>query len=153
MKGNQDLKKLLKAECVRILTERINAASEAMLSAQEAANNEGKSSAGDKYETSRAMGQQDRDMNARQLEQARKDLAYIQSIDIEKKMVQVGPGALVQTLDGMFFLAAGLGSVNISGEKIHIVSPAAPLANLLLEKKSGEHILLNGRRIEIQEVF
>lgn len=123
-----------------------------MLSAQEAANSEGKSSAGDKYETSRAMGQQDRDMNARQLEQARKDLAFIHSLEIDRKEQSVVLGSLVYCKEGIFFLAAGLGSFHIEGQLIHFVSPAAPLANLLLHKSSGEKISMNGKSFEIVEI-
>ncbi len=146
------IKKLLKAECVRLLEVRIEHASVAMLSAQEAANSEGKSSAGDKYETSRAMGQQDRDMNARQLEQARKDLAFIQSLDVSKIQESVKLGSLVYCKEGIFFIAAGLGSVRIGKEQIHIVSPAAPMANLLLNKNAGEKISVNGKSFEILEI-
>ena len=146
------LKNLLKAECVRLLEERIEFALTAMLSAQEAANSEGKSSAGDKYETSRAMGQQDRDMNARQLEQARKDLAFIHAIDVSRLASEIGIGSLVYCKEGIFFLAAGLGSAKLGNEQIHIVSPAAPLANLLIGKKAGEKISMNGKGFDILEV-
>ncbi len=153
MNNNIQLKIALKAECIKMLEERIKNASEAMLSAQESANSEGKSSAGDKYETSRAMGQQDRDMNARQLEQARKDLSYIQSLDVEKPKSTIAPGTLVICKEGTYFLSAGLGSVKINSQQIHLVSPAAPLANLLLGKTAGDKISLNGRVIEILEII
>ncbi len=148
-----NLKKELKAECLRLLEERILTASEAMAAAQESANSEGKSSAGDKYETSRAMGQQDRDMNARQLEQARKDLAFVQSLDAGKKMQTAGLGALIYCREGIFFLVAGLGSVRIGNEQIHIISPAAPMASMLLNKNAGEKISFNGKTFEIIEVI
>ena len=146
------LKEILKAECIRLLEERINEAGKAMLSAQEAANSEGKSSAGDKYETSRAMGQQDRDMNARQLEQARKDLVYVQSLNVSRTSKSIEVGSLVYCKEGIFFLAAGLGSMDVDNDHIHIISPAAPLANLLLHKNAGEKISMNGKLFEIVEV-
>lgn len=152
MNNKIEIKQVLKAECIRILEERIEHASAAMLSAQEAANSEGKSSAGDKYETSRAMGQQDRDMNARQLEQARKDLAFIQSLDVSNKNESILVGSLVYCKEGIFFIAAGLGSITLGKEIIHIVSPAAPLANLLLHKKGGDKISMNGKDFEILEI-
>ncbi|HNS11457.1 MAG TPA: 3-oxoacyl-ACP synthase [Bacteroidia bacterium] len=152
MNKNIQLKIALKNACLNILDERMRNASMAMLSAQEAANSEGKSSAGDKYETSRAMGQQDRDMNARQLEQARKDIAFIQSLNVENENSRIGPGALVYTKDAIYFLAAGLGSVTIDSKQIHLVSPVAPLAKLLLDKIPGDKISLNGREIEILEI-
>ena len=54
--------------------------------------------------------------------------------------------------EGIFFLAAGLGSVNIQKQQIHIVSPAAPLASLLMHRKGGERISMNGKSFEIIEV-
>ena len=64
------------------IMQRIGTARHAMENAQAAANEEDKSSVGDKYETSRAMGQIDSEMNARQLEEARRELALLQKIDI-----------------------------------------------------------------------
>jgi hypothetical protein len=63
------------------LEERMQAAWGAMQAAQASANEESKSSAGDKYETARAMGQLDRDMYARQYEQARQERVLIERID------------------------------------------------------------------------
>ena len=55
-------KELLKKECGFLLKNRSINSNSAMQDSQESANNQEKSSAGDKYETSRAMGQIDRDM-------------------------------------------------------------------------------------------
>ena len=68
-----ELKKLLIAHCTALLVQRITVSETAMKNAQESANSEDKSSAGDKYETSRAMGHLDRDMNAKQLLVAKQD--------------------------------------------------------------------------------
>ena len=53
------------------LDQRMQTSLDAMNAAQESANGESKSSAGDKYETSRAMGHLDRDMHARMYQQTR----------------------------------------------------------------------------------
>lgn len=153
MNSNLKLKQALKSECIHKLEDRISAASDAMLSAQESANSEGKSSAGDKYETSRAMGQMDRDMNARQLEQAKKELAFIQSLDTSHVSHSAETGALVFCKEGTFFLASGLGTVQIGDDQIHIISPAAPLAILFKNKIAGDKIILNGKQFEIIEII
>ena len=54
-----------------------------MVNAQEAANEEGKSSVGDKYETGRAMMQIERDKAAQQLDEALKLKNIIDQISIE----------------------------------------------------------------------
>ena len=57
----------LKQFCQHTIEQRIAAAKEIIQNVQEAANNEEKSSAGDKYETGRAMGHLQKDMHSRQL--------------------------------------------------------------------------------------
>ena len=57
-------KKQLYDLCQAVVQQRIDTARHAMTAAQESANEEGKSSAGDKYETGRAMAQIERDRHA-----------------------------------------------------------------------------------------
>ena len=74
-------KKELHQYCVEIIQQRINAAVQAMQNAQEAANSEEKSSAGDKYETGRAMNHLEKDMHARQLAANKNELAALLAVD------------------------------------------------------------------------
>ncbi len=97
----------LKQFCINIIEQRIATAKSAINDAQEAANSEEKSSAGDKYETARAMGQLARDMNAKQLVQAQKELAELNRIDLqESKIIKLG--SLIQTETSIYFIAVGL---------------------------------------------
>jgi hypothetical protein len=66
-----------------LLDERMQVAWTAMEAAQESANDQGKSSMGDKYETSRSMGQLDRNMHARQYEQVRQERLILERIRSE----------------------------------------------------------------------
>ena len=59
------LKPALHAACAAFLAERIAAATTAMQAAQESANSDTKSSAGDKYETGREMATAERDTTPR----------------------------------------------------------------------------------------
>ena len=68
-------KNKLKEFCQSLIAQRIDAVKININQAQEAANNEEKSSAGDKYETSRAMNQLERDMHSRQMAESIKELA------------------------------------------------------------------------------
>jgi hypothetical protein len=69
---NSTVKSKLLAMCIEYVEQRISSATTAMQNAQEAANEEGKSSAGDKYETGRAMMQIERDQAAAQLDESLK---------------------------------------------------------------------------------
>ena len=78
-------------------------AGKAMEAAQESANDQSKSSAGDKYETSRSMGQLDRNMHARQYEQARQErtiLERLQAANEAGTQGRVALGSLVKNTAG-----------------------------------------------------
>jgi hypothetical protein len=139
--------------CEDILINRIETSALAMKQAQESANSDDKSSAGDKYETSRAMGQRDSDMHAGQLGQATKDLEFIRTIQTIRLHNQIGPGSVAVCKDLTFFMALGLGAVVVNGKKVILLSPLAPLAGALKMKKTGDRFQMNGKDLEILDVF
>ena len=131
---------------------RIERAHQAMLAAQEAANNEDKSSAGDKYETARAMGQADRDMNARQLQEALNERKILEALPPDHVMEFVGPGALIHVEQRFLFIAVGLGSLQVDGRDVVVLSAASPLYAQLRQKRAGESILFQNRQVVIDSV-
>ena len=138
--------------CMALLIERIAFAQSAMCAAQEAANNEEKSSAGDKYETSKAMGQLARDMNAKQLAIAQKELSELQLLTISTASQKVGIGSLVVCNERVFFIAVGLGTILVEGKSIAAVSIHAPLSKLMIGKKSGDAFLFNDKTFLIKQI-
>ena len=124
----------------------------AMQAAQASANEESKSSAGDKYETARAMGQLDRDMYARQYEQARQERVLIERIDPLHTPQHVSLGALVHTSMGIFFIAVSLGSIKVAGEAVMVVSAQSPIGALLMGKVVGDSFDFRGKKHQIQQI-
>lgn len=147
------LKNKLKRWAIDFINQRIATAREAMRQAQEAANSEEKSSAGDKYETSRAMGHLQKDMHARQLAGSLKELAALHAIKTEIVYQEGSPGAFLQTDDVAFFISAGLGKQLIDHQTIFFLSPQTPLAGSLHRKKFGDSILFNQQNLIIRDVF
>jgi hypothetical protein len=146
-------KNSLKRWALDHIGQRITAAREVIDQAREAANNEEKSSAGDKYETGRAMGHLQQEMHARQLSEYIKELAILHSVNTETLFSEGKAGAFLQGQDLAFFIAAGLGRHVINGQTVLFLSPQAPLAKLLQNKKSGDHITFNNINTTIQMVF
>ncbi len=70
----------LKQWALDLIGRRIAAGREAIDQVQQAANQEEKSSAGDKYETGRDMGHLQKDMLSRQLAESLKELALLHSV-------------------------------------------------------------------------
>jgi hypothetical protein len=118
-----------------------------------AANAEEKSSAGDKYETGRAMNHLEKEMYSRQLMANKKELSTILSIQCDEVYTQVKAGCIVRAEDSCFFICAGLGGIEINGEIIFLLSPFAPLARLMVNKKAGDMVLLNKKETIITEIF
>lgn len=146
-------KKLLRDHCVALLKVRIEALAAKMANAQAAANEETKSSAGDKYETARAMNQLEKEMLGRQYAENRKELAAMISIDISASNETIRAGSLVR-LDHMYiFLLGGLGKLNVESHTVFVVSPNAPLAGSIIGKKKGDMILFNKQTMEVLEIL
>ncbi|MBK7849858.1 MAG: 3-oxoacyl-ACP synthase [Bacteroidetes bacterium] len=149
---NPKYKVKLKKYAEDILQQRIDAAKQAMLNAQDAANSEDKSSAGDKYETARAMGQLDREMNAKQFEEAKRELAALQQLYVLESSPVVIPGSFVKTNKGDFFISSGLGIHTVEGKKIGFLSVKSPLAIPLLGKAVGDTFQFQGQPWKIEEL-
>lgn len=147
------LKNDLKKAGELLITERIAMTKAAIDNAQEAANSEGKSSAGDKYETGRAMGHLQKDMYARQQAENIKELDQLQKINTNIIYTTAQPGALVRCAEHSFFIAAGLGKQFMNDQTVFFLSPYAPLAKVLLHKSAGERFVFNKKEKEILEVF
>lgn len=146
-------KRKLKDHGLYLLRQRISTAETAMTLAQEAANSEEKSSAGDKYETGRAMGQLQKEMYGRQLAEYAREVKALQSIAADTICHQGGPGAFIRATNITFFVSAGLGKQQVDGLTVLFVSPMAPLARSLQDKKPGDSIPFSGAMMAIEEVF
>jgi len=146
-------KKKLQQSCISIIEKRIASSYRSMENAQDAANNEEKSSAGDKYETGRAMGHLEKDMYAKQWVTNKKELAALLTINCDTIYQSATAGSVVKCSEFSFFIAAGLGKILIEEEPFFLLSPYAPIAMLLNNKKAGDIILFNNKEIIIKDVY
>ena len=146
-------KKTLLQKCVDIINERIEISLKAMENAQSSANSEDKSSAGDKYETSRAMNHLEKDMYARQVEANRVELAQLSGIDCSRTYETPVAGSIVQCANTSFFVAAGLGKINFEGKEIYLLSPLALLAKSFAGNKKGMLVQFNNTEFRITDIF
>lgn len=138
-------KVLLKQYCEQVFIQRITTTQQAMDAAQAAANNESKSSVGDKYETARAMSQMEKDMHARQLLAHQQDLHALRAVNVQSIYHVPAAGAVIQSNTTNFFIGAGLGKQVINGETVIFLSPVSPLALQLMQKKVGDEFEFKGK--------
>jgi transcription elongation GreA/GreB family factor len=148
-----DLKSALFQQCSAFINSRILAAEQAIAAARDAANNDTKSSAGDKYETGRAMMQQEIDRNSRQLLEAQKLSQVILKIDTLQQSEVVQLGSIVITDQGNFFISIGAGKLIHKAEEYFAVSSASPIGLALSGQKTGNSLRFNGKSYLIKDIL
>lgn len=149
---SNSIKQQLYAQCEHYVHQRIETAKLAMEAAQESANSESKSSAGDKYETGRAMAQLERDRHAQLLAQARNMEQELIRVNVEKPYETIQPGSLVKTNRGSFFISISAGKLTVAGVDYFAVSPASPIATILSGHKAGDAVTFNNVTYQIVSV-
>jgi hypothetical protein len=145
-------KETLYAHCLQYVEQRIARIQEEITRVQASANEETKSSAGDKYETGRAMAQSEIERNTFQRMEAERLHATLTNLNQSTPFALAAPGALVTTSKGVFYIAISLGSVTLQNKPYFIVSAESPIGKLLIGKKAGESITWNGNLHEIKKV-
>ena len=147
------LKQSLYSHCQQYVRQRIDTARSAMEAAQASANEESKSSAGDKYETGRAMAQIERDRHAQLLAEAKKLEQDLNHIDIDKPASTVRPGSLVMTNRGRFFISISVGKITVEGVDYFAVSVASPIGAQLIGRGVGDTITFNKMSYQVLAVL
>ena len=147
-----DLKQELLKRCFEYAEARIKSAENAITSAKEASQDDTKSSAGDKYETTREMMQQEISRNEAQLYEARKLKHALMQIQVEKNSDTIQNGSLVFTNNGNFFISVSAGQFKINGQNFFAISAASPIGKLLSGTKKGEKINFNSKEFEVLEI-
>ena len=139
--------------CLAQATQRIATARAALEAAQEAGNTETKSSAGDKYETGRAMMQQEQEKNQVQLIKAIELKIQLAQLRPGQRSETAGPGSLVITNHGNFYLSAGLGKVSLEGKIYYAISLQSPVGMLLRGRRAGEAFSFQGKNYMVVDVI
>lgn len=119
---------------------------------RDAANNETKSSAGDKYETGREMMQQEIDLNMARLNELDKLKATLEHITPTEKGPIAQPGSVVYTTNGNFYIAISAGQLRADGTLFYAVSAASPIGAKLMGKRVGEAFEVNGKSGMVERV-
>jgi len=148
-----NFKNKLKDYCVELLAQRLETVDKLVVTAQESANNEGKSSAGDKYETSRAMGHLQKEMYQQQAEKIRHELLKAKSTEIKLQPRIIKKGTVVITDKLSVFICVGLGKKTLDNGTVLFVSDEAPLYNLLHKKSEGEVFVVDKLEHIILEIW
>lgn len=140
-------------KCLAMVESNISAIKLALHEAQDSANNETKSTAGDKHETGRAMAQLETEKLSAQLNEALKLIQTIHQLNPKQKNEQVGFGSLVKTNHGNFYLSVSIGKLELENLECFCISPVSPIGKLMLTKKEKDSFSLNGKTYVVEEIY
>ena len=115
-------------------------------------NNDNKSSAGDKHETSRAKIQIEIDQLTKQLDLLNRQKLHLNSIDFSKNNEKATIGSLVKTNNGTYLISIGFGKVIIENEVFYAISSASPIGRLFNNKLKGDKFIFRTINYEIVEI-
>ncbi len=147
------IKELLHQQCASYVQAKIDNAQEGIDEAQKASQQETKSSAGDKYETGRAMIQQEINRNTGLITEAKLLMGTLNQISTAGTAPVADIGSLVVTNKGKFYIAISAGTLKADGDNYFAVSPASPIGVKLRGKKTGDKIEVNGVTYQVKEVM
>src|SRR5688572_11254488 len=136
------LKQQLHQQCLQIIDSKINDLQQAIQAIQSDSKEETKSSAGDKYETGRAMMQLEVEKLSVQLGELVKSRKVLDTIDPIKTAPIIQLGSMVSA-----------GTMTVEGSDFFCISPASPIGGLLIGKKSGDEFSFRNQKINILQVF
>lgn len=146
------IKEQLYEQIQQLIDQRVSNAQKAMYAAATSKSNQTKSSAGDKFETGRAMMQAEEDRSKVQLIKAmalKNELAKF-NVHLDRETVDLG--SLVITNQGNYFLSVGIGKLSVDNTTYYAISPASPIGQLLVGKKPGEKVIFREKAILIREI-
>ncbi len=138
--------------CLGFIAQRIDTAETALQQAQEASNDDTKSSAGDKFETTREMMQQDIARNKNLLFDGQHNLQLLKSLENMPVSDTVRNGSLVVTSKGIFYVAVSAGQLKLDDQLVFAISAVSPIGQLLIGKKVGDTFSFNKNEYQIEKI-
>jgi len=136
-------------KCIAIQQQKVDKLGDMVNTLNDSAINSDKCVVGDKHHTFRAQTQNEQELYAKQLNSAINELNTLKLISTKKKFTKGELGALLETQNGIYFLATSIGILSIDGTNVMVLSPISPIGNLLLHKKKGDTITFRGNNFEI----
>lgn len=146
-------KKPIHSLCLQSLEEKISSVKKQISELNQSFADEGKSSAGDKHETARAMAQLEVEKLHQQMHQFENQIGVLKKLNpdfhSETIPIAIGTGSLIKTDKGIFYIAVPLGKI----EDVMVISAASPLGKEMIGKKMGDEVVFNKMKYKIEGIF
>ena len=136
-----------------VLQDKIDIYQDLILSLTEDAQNDAKSSAGDKHETTLSKLHIEQEKIANKLKEALEQQFILSKLDVTQISNNVVLGSLVITNHLTVFICTALPKITVDNQPVFAISPQSPLGVQLMHKKVQAEFLVNQVNYKILEIL
>ena len=147
------MREKLLAKCADYVEERVSRLQSSIKDLEHDLGNETKSSAGDKYETSREMMNTEINKLQNQLQSFKKLKEVLAVIENRKASTTVQLGSIVKTDAANYFISIPVGEIKVEEEKYYAIGLNSPIGKLLLGKEKGEQFIFQQKEFSIKKIL
>lgn len=147
------MREKLLAKCADYVEERVSRLQSSIKDLEHDLGNETKSSAGDKYETSREMINTEINKLQNQLQSFKKLKEVLAVIENRKASTTVQLGSIVKTSAANYFISIPVGEIKVEEEKFYAIGLNSPIGKLLLGKQEGEQFIFQQKEFSIKKIL
>ena len=147
------MREKLLAKCADYVEERVSRLQSSIKDLEHDLGNETKSSAGDKYETSREMMNTEINKLQNQLQSFKKLKEVLAVIENRKVSTTVQLGSIVKTDAANYFISIPVGEIKVEEEKFYAIGLNSPIGKLLLGKEKGEQFIFQQKEFSIKKIL
>ena len=149
----QNFKKKILSHYQLLLQDKIDIYQDLILSLTEDAQNDAKSSAGDKHETTLSKLHIEQEKIANKLKEALDQQAILSKLDITQVSNNVVLGSLVITNHLTVFVCTALSKIIVDNKTVFAISPQSPLGIQMMHKTIQAEFLVNQVNYKILEIL
>ena len=147
------MREKLLAKCADYVEERVSRLQSSIKDLEHDLGNETKSSAGDKYETSREMINTEINKLQNQLQSFKKLKEVLAVIENRKASTTVQLGSIVKTSAANYFISIPVGEIMVEEEKFYAIGLNSPIGKLLFGKQEGEKFIFQQKEFSIKKIL
>ncbi len=136
-----------------LLQDKIDIYQDLIASLTEDAQNDAKSSAGDKHETTLSKLHIEQEKIANKLKEALEQKAILSKLDITQVSNKVVLGSLVKTNHLTVLVSTALPKITVDNQAVFAISPQSPLGLQLMGKSIDDEFLVNNVSYQIVTIF
>lgn len=149
----QHFKQKTLAQYQTLLQDKIDIYQDLIASLTEDAQNDAKSSAGDKHETTLSKLHIEQEKIANKLKEAQEQKAILSKLDITQVSSKVILGSLVKTNHLTVLVSTALPKITVDNQAVFAISPQSPLGLQLMGKSIADEFLVKNVTYQIVTIF